>query len=83
MVYGMYVWRCWAFQLSKEVGCLWKQKDTELSSMRREKDELAKNHSLVMSERDSVHKEIDTLSERLVHANNQVCILSSAHARMF
>lgn len=43
-----------------------------MSALRREKDELAKNHSLVMSERDNVHKEIDMLTERLTEANSKV-----------
>lgn len=38
-----------------------------------EKDELSKNHNLVMSERDNVHKEIDMLTERIADGNAKVC----------
>jgi len=49
----------------KELSAIGKMKDQEMGILRREKDELFKNHSLVMSERDNVHKEIDMLTEKL------------------
>ena len=49
-----------------------KLKEHELALLRREKDELNKNHNLVMSEREKVLKEIDTLTERLSDSNVKV-----------
>ena len=43
--------------------------------LRREKEELNRNHELVMSERDHVHKEIDMLSEKLAASNAKVLSL--------
>lgn len=48
-----------------------------MATVRREKEELNKNHSLVMSERDNVHKEIDMLTERLADSNSKVRFKSS------
>lgn len=51
-----------------------KTKDHEVAILRREKEELSKNHNLVMSERDNVHKEIDMLTERISEANNKASV---------
>lgn len=59
-------------QLSNELVNLRSMKDHDYALLCREKDELAKNHHLVMSERDGVHKEIDMLNDRIAKADSKV-----------
>ena len=64
--------------MAKELANLRKLKDHEAAVLQREKEELSKNHNLVMSERDNVHKEIEMLTERISSANSKVCKKSPA-----
>lgn len=60
------------FQLAKDLANLRKLKDHEAAVLRREKEEHYQNHSMVMSERDNVLKELESLTERISSANSKV-----------
>ncbi|KAF6022150.1 hypothetical protein EB796_019542 [Bugula neritina] len=69
-------------KLSNELVNLRSMKDHDYALLCREKDELAKNHHLVMSERDGVHKEIDMLNDRIAKADSKVSQLEHERKQM-
>lgn len=51
-----------------------KRKCEELKLVQKEKSEVSRDHELMLGERDSVHKELESLREQLMERNSVVSI---------